>query len=737
VPATREGVTACLLDVYDTILASHFPGRLAALAGLADVPVEQFGAQWLTLARERDNGKLPMAAAFARALAECGRDPDPGLVDRLVQADAELILTHTEVCADTVPFLDAIRQEGIRVALVSNCADNTRPMLAAKGLLDLADAVVLSCEIGIAKPDPEIYLIALQELGAQSADAVMLDDQPRFCAGAQAAGVRAIQVVRPAIASHPADPRFSSVTSLRDALPLMLLSPFETGPPSVAAGPTEQGRDRRAGRPRCCGRLDGMTTSGSSARHVVIVGGGIAGLAAAFALRDAMADGAPVRVTVVEGSPWLGGKLSASEVAGVSMDEGAEALLARRPEGIDLITASGGGDLVPAGTTSSAIWTRGAMRALPRRQFMGVPADIDELAAAGVVSAAGIARARREERVERNGDISVTDYVGGVLGAEVVDRLVDPLLGGVYAGRSEELSFDATLAPLAAAARKHPVLTEAAASLTPPRPADPSAKAAPVFVTLTTGLGSLPATIAKASGADIRTSAMVRQLARTETGWRLTIGSAADPEYLEADAVILACPAAPAARLLMTTAPAASAALSEIPYASMAIITLAYRAADFPATGRSGYLVPAVDGKAVKAATFSTVKWPHLAQAAADAGSAFHIIRCSVGRIGEVALLQRDDQDLVSLAAAELAEATGVSGAPVESRVTRWGGGLPQYNVGHLDRVARIRAAVAAQPGLAVAGAAYDGVGIPACIATARQAAGQVLAGLHGSKAEP
>jgi oxygen-dependent protoporphyrinogen oxidase len=167
----------------------------------------------------------------------------------------------------------------------------------------------------------------------------------------------------------------------------------------------------------------------------------------------------------------------------------------------------------------------------------------------------------------------------------------------------------------------------------------------------------------------------------------------------------------------------------------MAIITLAYRAADFPATGRSGYLVPAVDGKAVKAATFSTVKWPHLARAAEDAGSSVHVVRCSIGRIGEVALLQRDDKDLADLAAAELAEATGMTGGPVESRVTRWGGGLPQYNVGHLDRVARIRAAVAAQPGLAVAGAAYEGIGIPACIATARQAADQVLAGLREQEA--
>ena len=232
--------------------------------------------------------------------------------------------------------------------------------------------------------------------------------------------------------------------------------------------------------------------------------------------------------------------------------------------------------------------------------------------------------------------------------------------------------------------------------------------------------------MAKASGADVRVNAMVRELTRTASGWRLTIGSAADPEYLDADAVILATPAGPAARLLKEPAAEAAAQLAQIPYASMAIITLAYRAGDFPAQQRSGYLVPAVDGRAVKAATFSTIKWPHLARAA-EPGNPVHIVRCSVGRSGDVAVLQRDDDDLAALAAGELAESIGLTAKPVANRVTRWGGGLPQYNVGHLDRVARIRAAVAARPGLAVAGAAYDGVGIPACIATGRQAAGQVI----------
>jgi oxygen-dependent protoporphyrinogen oxidase len=129
----------------------------------------------------------------------------------------------------------------------------------------------------------------------------------------------------------------------------------------------------------------------------------------------------------------------------------------------------------------------------------------------------------------------------------------------------------------------------------------------------------------------------------------------------------------------------------------------------------------------VKAVTFSTVKWPHLADATAPGAEPLEIVRCSVGRIGEEAVLQRADEDLVALAAAELAAATGVRGAPAAHRVTRWGGALPQYAVGHLDRVAAIRAAVATQPGLAVCGAAYDGVGIPACIGTARAAVSQVM----------
>ncbi len=214
--------------------------------------------------------------------------------------------------------------------------------------------------------------------------------------------------------------------------------------------------------------------------HVVIVGGGIAGLAAAFFLRDE-----PVRVTVLEGSSRLGGKLAVSEVAGVAVDEGAEALLVTRPEGTGLIAQVGlAGDRVEPGTTSSAIWTLGALRPLPRRQFMGVPSDLAELARSGVVSGAGAARASQDLELPptvRDGDVPVADYVGARFGAEVVDRLVDPLLGGVYAGRSSDLSFDATMPALAAASRRYRSLAEAAGSLLPPPvPAPAGTRTGPV-----------------------------------------------------------------------------------------------------------------------------------------------------------------------------------------------------------------------------------------------------------------
>ncbi|MFC6881955.1 MULTISPECIES: protoporphyrinogen oxidase [Actinomadura] len=467
-----------------------------------------------------------------------------------------------------------------------------------------------------------------------------------------------------------------------------------------------------------------MTTS-----HVVVIGGGIAGLAAARLIARGGA-----RVTVLEGSARIGGKLHVSEVAGLPVDEGAESMLARRPEGLDLVRDLGrAGDLVNPGTTSSAILSHGALRRIPSGQVMGVPSDLRALASSQVLSPAGLARVPLDlvlPETPHGADVSVADFVGARLGREVVDRLVEPLLGGVYAGRAELLSFESTLPAVAAAARTHRSLISAVQGIRAAAPQDPG----PVFASFRGGLGVLPGLVAgdvEAAGGTVRTGAMVRELRRTPDGWRLTVGSARDPEAVDADAVVVAVPAAPAARLLDAEAPAAARELARIEYASMAIVTLAYPATAFRRLPRgSGYLVPAVEGRGVKAVTFSSVKWPHLR----DRDPGLVAVRCSIGRFGDEQALQRSDDELVAAAMHELALTCGVDELPAETRVSRWGGGLPQYNVGHADRVARIRAAVAAQPGLAVAGAAYEGLGVPACIATARAAAGRVLEHLERVK---
>lgn len=458
-----------------------------------------------------------------------------------------------------------------------------------------------------------------------------------------------------------------------------------------------------------------------SGRHVVIVGAGVAGLAAALYLNRG---DTRLKITVLEGGARIGGKLHSSEVAGVEVDAGAEAMLARRPEGIELARLAGLGDaLVHPATTQAAVLSRGSLRALPAKHVMGVPSDLGALARSGILSPAGLARASLDRVLSPSPvttDVSVAAYIRARLGGEVVDRLIEPMLGGVYAGRSDMLSLRATMPRIAAAARTERSLLEAAAAIAAETPKD----AGPVFTTLKGGLGGLPKAVAKASGADVRTEAMVRELIRTETGWRLIAGPAREEEVIDADAVILAIPARPASRLLSREVPKAAAELARIEYSSMAVVTLAYPRAAFPRTPRgSGYLVPPVEGRPVKAVTFSTVKWPHLAEADRD----LMIVRCSIGRLGEEMLLQRDDAELTALAMNEMTEVMGVRGLPVDTRVTRWGGALPQYDVGHLDRVARARAAVAAQPGLALCGAAYDGVGIPACVATGRTAADQIL----------
>ncbi len=440
--------------------------------------------------------------------------------------------------------------------------------------------------------------------------------------------------------------------------------------------------------------------------RVVVVGGGVAGLTAAH---DLTASGH--EVVVLEGADEVGGKVRRREVAGVTVDVGAEAMLNRRPEGVEL-ARSLGLDVVHPAVASSRIWTRGELRPLPRT-LLGAPLDLDQLGASGVLSDEGLARAGAEVVAPVTDDPTVGELVAARFGDEVTDRLVEPLLGGVYAGRAREISARAAAPQLVALAERGSILEQAAAL-----PVDTS----PVFAGLVGGMGGLVEALA--AGLDVHTGDPVQEIRRGSGVFEARCARTSTT----GEALVLAVPAAPAARLLGELAPEAAGDLAAVESASMAVVTLAFRLDDMVATDASGFLVPPVDGRRIKASTFSFAKWQWVGTAGAAAGVVH--LRTSIGRHREEASLQVTDEELVAASLADLGEALGLQATPVDTHVQRWGGGLPQYAVGHLARVARIRSAVAQVPGLAVCGAAYDGVGIAAVIASAHRAAEEVLAGL-------
>jgi oxygen-dependent protoporphyrinogen oxidase len=465
--------------------------------------------------------------------------------------------------------------------------------------------------------------------------------------------------------------------------------------------------------------------------QVVVIGGGIAGLAAAHRLLDRGA-----RVTVLEASDRVGGKLLPGEIAGARVDLGAESMLARRPEAVALAREVGLADrLQPPATATASLWTRGALRPMPKGHVMGVPGTAAALS--GVLSDEGLARIERDAelpRTEVGDDVAVGEYVAARLGREVVDRLVEPLLGGVYAGDAYRISMRLAVPQLFAALRTHVSLTEAVREIQAKAAA--AQETGPVFMGIEGGVGQLPLAVARsvrARGGEILTGATVTELRRAgDGGWWVVAGG----RVLHADGVVVAVPAGPAAALLRAEAPAAATELAGVEYASMALVTLAYRRADITLPEGSGFLVPPVDGHTIKASTFASRKWGWIAEENPD----LLVLRTSVGRYGETEVLGRDDADLVDVSRLDLREATGLAAEPVATRVTRWDDGLPQYPVGHHTRVARVREHVAKLPGLAVCGAAYDGVGIPACVASAYAAVDQLggdRAGLEALRANP
>ena len=440
--------------------------------------------------------------------------------------------------------------------------------------------------------------------------------------------------------------------------------------------------------------------------RVTVVGAGITGLATAWFLRDA---GVPV--TVLEALDRVGGKVRTEIFGDEPLDVGPDTFLGRVPWAADLCRRLGlDDDLVAPATTRAWLWSRGRLRPLPDGLALGVPLKPLALARSGVVGPAGLARAGLDVVLPRSpltDDPSVADVIGGRLGREVLDRLVDPLIGGINAGRSDRLSLAAVAPDLAAAARRHRSLI---LGLRADRQAAPPPDA-PLFLGLRGGLQRLTDRLAQ--DLDVR------------TGTEITA--------LPSGVVVLAVPAPAAAKLVAERSPAAADELDGIRYASVAVATLAYRRGDVGhALDGSGFLVPRVDGRLLTACTWFSSKWPEVAR------NGRVLLRCSTGRDGDDRALELDDAELVRRLHAEAAEALGLRAPPFECVVVRWPAAFPQYDTGHLARIERIEQALARHlRNVVVTGAAYRGVGIASCVRQARETADRVLALLRTREEVP
>jgi protoporphyrinogen/coproporphyrinogen III oxidase len=463
--------------------------------------------------------------------------------------------------------------------------------------------------------------------------------------------------------------------------------------------------------------------------HVVIVGGGISGLATAHYIHTHLGD--DVQLTLVEGGSQLGGKVANQQFSGHLVDTGPDALLVRAPVMAALLEDLGlGKEIVAPAALGAHVWSRGKLRRLPTGTLFGIPDRLVPLIRSGLMSPTGLARAALDlvlpRRPSTTSDPSIADLVIPRLGTQVFDRLVEPLLGGVHAGRAAELSAQSTVPDIVGLARKNRSLY---LGLRKMRRHAPPSTGAPVLVTLTGGLGQLvESLVARLAGDDLRLETAVSGLEREGTGYRVDL---ADGQSIAADAVVLATPAFVTAKLLADLAPESAPALAEIPYVDVATIWLSYprSAVGRPLDG-TGFLVPPEEGKFLVGCTWSSAKWPHLAD------ENVVLIRCMVGRRGDRRWLEMDDETIVGRVHDELVEAMGLTAGPDYQSIQRWPQAMPQYLVGHQGRLDALDTATQHLPGLHLTGAAYRGVGIASCVADAKRTAQEVFQDLSQPPAD-
>ncbi|MDE0667593.1 MAG: protoporphyrinogen oxidase [bacterium] len=463
----------------------------------------------------------------------------------------------------------------------------------------------------------------------------------------------------------------------------------------------------------------------SPAGGIAVIGGGIAGLAAAYELKSA-----GVEAIVLEAGHRPGGKIDSTQVGGLTVDSGPDGFVTRDPAAADLCQRIGlGAELVSPASSGAYVWVGGELLPIPDRSVLGVPWTAAALAASGIVSETGTETLRRGLAHDADplaGDASVGDVLRPRVGDEVFERLVDPLLGGINAGSADQMSIEACAPPLYEATARGgplgPALQEVAARQGQGRDLE---TAAPVFQSVNGGVARIVKTLAADLGEALRLATPVQSVKPATTrgrgpGWRVTTPCG----ILDADGVILACPAWESARLLEPLAPDAAAILGEIEYSDVALAAFVVPTDRLarPLDG-SGFLVPRSQGLLTTACSWASSKWSHYAHE----GRA--VMRVSAGRTDDRRWLELDSAELISALATELAETGLVSAEDAaqnhfEASITPWLRSLPQYRPGHLERAAAVEAYLAdGTPGLVATGAAFRGLGLPACVRSAQAAA--------------
>lgn len=444
-----------------------------------------------------------------------------------------------------------------------------------------------------------------------------------------------------------------------------------------------------------------------------VIGGGMAGLVAARTLAER-----GVEVTLFESRSRLGGQVRTVDFMGHRVDVGAEALHAAGPHVGQLIDEVGlGTKVILANPGSTRILTPKGLRPLPTGVGPAGPTRLRPVIGSRILSPLGMARAALEPvipRGDRSADTGVGTFISRRFGRQVTERLIDPLLGNLHAGDVFRLSLHAATPHVAAQASKHRSLLLAHRTR--------RAGGSPSFISFPDGLGELVDALVHHVDITIRTATTVTALSSTSDGWTVTLS---DMTTMDFGAVVIATPAHVASELIRPLSPHAATGIGRLRSASVATVLAAYPASvkqNSPVLQTTGLLLPSGTGRLLKAATFLTNKWPQLAD------SDHLLVRLSAGRVGTDEIDHLDDVDLATRLNAELGALAGIDLEAVQIDVERWPRSIAQFEIGHLDRLANIRSELTSLPGIVVAGAPYEGIGIASCIRSGRQAAAAVAA---------